>query len=103
MKRAILAAVVSIALVLAGAVALPTTDHAQAGLGGAAGNAGDANCDLEVDATDAALVLQYDAGLIAGFQECADPDADADQMINSIDAQLILQYSAGFIDGLPPL
>jgi hypothetical protein len=51
MKRAILAAVVSIALVLAGAVALPTTDHAQAGLGGAAGNAGDANCDLEVDAT----------------------------------------------------
>jgi hypothetical protein len=102
MMRVTLAIVTCGVLVLAGALALPAPDHAQAGLGGAAGNSGDANCDLEVTAADAALVLQYDAGLIAGFQECADPDADADQTINSIDAQLILQYSAGFIDALPP-
>ena len=63
--------------------------------------AGDANCDGTVDSTDAALVLQYDAGLFAsmGCQDAADVDGDG--AVNSLDAALILQYDAGLIDSLP--
>lgn len=96
MRTVTLALVMTVGLVLAGFLAVSVPGHVQAG------NSGDANCDLEVTATDAALVLQYDAGLITDFLICADPDANVDQTVNSIDAQLILQFSAGLIAALPP-
>ena len=63
---------------------------------------GDANCDGTVDSTDAALVLQLDAGLITSLA-CQDAaDVNDDGAVNSLDAALILQYDAGLIDSLGP-
>jgi hypothetical protein len=61
---------------------------------------GDANKDGTVNSIDAALVLQYSAGLIGSIN----PRADANQngTVNAIDATLILQYVAGLISHLPP-
>jgi len=69
---------------------------------GAPTNAGDANCSGSVNAIDAAIVLQFDAGLL-GAIPCAD-NADVNQngTVNTIDAALILQYDAGLLGQLPP-
>jgi hypothetical protein len=60
---------------------------------------GDVNKDGRVDAVDAALVLQYSAGLITSINPNADVNLNG--QINSIDAQLILQFVAGLINHLP--
>lgn len=63
---------------------------------------GDANCDGHVNSIDAALVLQYDAGLIHSLP-CPDlADVNQDSRINSLDASLILQYTAELLYRLPP-
>jgi hypothetical protein len=59
-------------------------------------DAGDANCDGEVNAIDASLVLQFTAGLIHSLS-CADADYDHNGEINALDAALILQKDAGLI------
>ena len=63
---------------------------------------GDVNCDGEVQAFDAALTLQYSAGLIE-FEEwqILAADVDGNGIIQAFDAALILQYSAGLIDEFP--
>ncbi len=61
---------------------------------------GDANKDGTVNSVDAALVLQYSAGLIGSINPRA--DANQDGTVNAIDATLILQYVAGLISHLPP-
>ena len=63
---------------------------------------GDANCDASVSSIDAALVLQFVAGLLSalGCEDAA--DANADGNVDSIDAALILQFGAGLLDALPP-
>ena len=60
------------------------------------------NCDGTVSSIDAALVLQFVAGLLSalGCEDAA--DASGDGSVNSIDAALILQYSAGLLASLPP-
>lgn len=60
---------------------------------------GDANKDGGTNAVDAALVLQFSAGLIPSTNASADVNEDG--ATNSIDAALILQFVAGIIDGLP--
>ena len=63
---------------------------------------GDASCDGNVNAIDAALILQFSAGLL-GALDCQDAaDVNGDGEINSIDAALILQFVAGLIDSLYP-
>ena len=58
---------------------------------------GDADCNGHTNAIDAALVLQYDAGL-TGLPVCpAYADFNSDMVINSIDAALILQFAAGLL------
>jgi hypothetical protein len=64
------------------------------------GMVGDANKDGVVTAVDAALVLQYSAGLIATINANADVNGDA--TINAIDSALILQFIADLIPNLPP-
>ena len=62
---------------------------------------GDANADGTTNSIDATLILQADAGLIAGVPNPAGADANLDEVINSIDATLILQFDAGLISSLP--
>ncbi|MBC8181331.1 carboxypeptidase regulatory-like domain-containing protein, partial [candidate division KSB1 bacterium] len=63
---------------------------------------GDVDGDGYVYSFDAALVLQYSAGLTT-FEEwqLIAGDVDGDGYVYSFDAALILQYSAGLIDEFP--
>lgn len=67
-----------------------------------AGQTGDVNCNGNVDAIDAALVLQFTAGLVGSLSCQENADANDDGTINAIDAALILQFSAGLVGTLPP-
>ena len=62
-----------------------------------AGRPGDVNCDNNVTAIDAALVLQFDAGLLRSLRCPQNGDLSRDGRINSLDAALILQRVAGLI------
>jgi hypothetical protein len=63
---------------------------------------GDANCSGDVNAIDAALVLQLVADIVDSLSCEANADANGDGSINAIDAALILQFTAGLVDQLPP-
>ncbi len=58
---------------------------------------GDADCSSSVSSIDAALVLQYDAGLLETLDCLAGADVNRDGTIDSIDAALILQDVAGLL------
>ena len=58
---------------------------------------GDVNDDGGVNAIDAALVLQYVAGLLGSLPNAQAADVNDDGRIDSVDAALILQYSAGLV------
>jgi len=64
------------------------------------GLVGDASCDGEVNAVDAALILQFDAGLIDELPCPEAADVNDSGQANAVDAALILQYVAGLIDDL---
>jgi Tol biopolymer transport system component len=61
---------------------------------------GDVNGDGIANSIDAALILQYGAGLLRSISPNADVNHDGS--VNSIDAALILQYTAGIVTCLPP-
>ena len=63
---------------------------------------GDANCDGTVNALDAALILQFSAGLLNSLPCPMGADANADGTVNALDAALVLQFSAGLLRSLPP-
>ena len=67
--------------------------------GGAhAGSAnGDASCDGTTNSIDAAIVLQFVAGLTTSLPCPAAADVNADGRLDTIDAALILQHTAGLI------
>ena len=59
---------------------------------------GDVNGDDKVDALDASLVLQHDAGLVTLKDDAlAAADVNGDKKIDALDASLILQFDAGLI------
>jgi hypothetical protein len=58
---------------------------------------GDADCSAVRDAVDAALVLQFRAGLIAGVACTLNADFNGDGEVTAVDALLILQLVAGLI------
>ena len=64
---------------------------------------GDVDCDGLITSIDAALVLQFDAGLIDELDCLHNADVNGDGNIDSVDALLILQHVAGLIDRWPPL
>ncbi len=68
----------------------------------AGASTGDSNCDGSINSIDAALILQYGAGLTSSLPCQEGADVDSDGSINSIDAALILQFTAGLVDSLPP-
>lgn len=60
---------------------------------------GDVNCDGEISAVDARIVLQYVAGLIEEFElNMFYADVNGDGNITAVDARLILQKVAGIIE-----
>ena len=63
---------------------------------------GDASCDGSVDSRDAALILQYDAGLLDSLPCPQAADADDSGSADATDAFLVLQLEAGLIDELRP-
>ncbi len=65
------------------------------------GGDGDVNCDGNVNSIDAALVLQFIAGLLPSFACPGGADVNESGDVNSIDTAIILQFSAGFIPSLP--
>jgi len=68
---------------------------------GPAAGSGDASCDGQVNAIDAAFVLQFSAVLLDELP-CEDAaDVNQDGTVNAIDASIVLQFSAGLIDELP--
>jgi len=69
-------------------------------LGGVPGLPGDANCDGVTNSLDAAIVLQYAAGLVDDLPCLEAADANGDGRVDAIDAALILQYDAGLLDQL---
>jgi len=62
---------------------------------------GDVNCDAQVDAVDATLILQFHVDLIHTLSCEGDGDVDRDGRVSSLDAALVLQYVAGLLDALP--
>jgi hypothetical protein len=62
---------------------------------------GDVNCDRAVSSVDAAVVLQFSAGLLGGLDCQENADVNHDGAIDSIDVALILQFSAGLLSSLP--
>lgn len=62
---------------------------------------GDVNCNGRVDSVDAALILQYDAGLVHSLPCAGNADANRDDRINAIDSALVLQVVAGLLGALP--
>ena len=68
----------------------------------ASGTVGDASCDDTVNAIDAALVLQFTAGLLETLPCQGNADANESGGVDAIDAALILQFVAGLVSNLPP-
>jgi Tol biopolymer transport system component len=63
---------------------------------------GDVNADHTVNAIDAAIILQYAAGLLSSPPGGSLGDVNHDGQTNAIDAALILQYAAGLLVQWPP-
>ncbi len=68
---------------------------------------GDPNGSKQIDASDAADILQYTADIAAGLEHNTVPDfqtaadVNTDGMINSVDANIILSYAAAAGSGSP--
>ena len=101
MKASVILAILLVvvaALIVASPTERPGSDTAHAG----SSLPGDANCDGIVNAIDAALVLQFSAGLLLGLPCPGNADANGDGIVNALDAALILQFAAGLIGEIGP-
>ena len=63
---------------------------------------GDTNCDGVVNPLDAALILQFAAGLVGTLLCQPNADVDSNGRIDVVDAAIILQFSAGLFGSFPP-
>jgi hypothetical protein len=62
---------------------------------------GDVDCNQQVSAIDALLILQLSAGLISSLLCEQNGDVNHSGGIDAVDAAIILQYDAGIIHSLP--
>lgn len=63
---------------------------------------GDANCNDVVDSIDAAIILQWNAGLLESLVCAERADTNKNGAVDSIDAALVLQFTAQLLSSLPP-
>ncbi len=63
---------------------------------------GDTSCDGVVNPLDAALILQFAAGMIPALPCPGGGDSNGDGVVNPLDAALVLRFSAGLIGNLSP-
>lgn len=63
---------------------------------------GDVNDDGHVNSVDAALILQYNAGLARTLPNLGSADVNHNGSVNSIDGALVLQYVAGLLTHFGP-
>ncbi len=84
------------------AAPVPTSTAMPAPTSTPPGLLGDVNGDGLINAIDAALVLQFSAGLLPALPSFDRSDVNLDGSVNAIDAALILQVTAGLLAGLPP-
>jgi len=66
------------------------------------GLVGDVNGDGAINAIDAALILQFGAGLLPALPNIDRADVNDDGTVNAVDAALILQFTAGLLPTLEP-
>ncbi|MEX0786323.1 MAG: dockerin type I domain-containing protein [Dehalococcoidia bacterium] len=66
-----------------------------------ASTAGDVNCSTSLDSVDAALILQFSAGLIGSLGCPANGDVNGDGNVNALDAVFVLQLIGGLISAFP--
>ncbi len=79
---------------------VPTNTAVPAPTSTPAGLLGDVNSDGRIDAIDAALVLQFSAGLLPALPSQDQADVNGNGMVDAIDAALILQFTAGLLTTL---
>lgn len=82
------------------ATSVPTSTSVPAPTSTPPGLRGDVNGDGNINAIDAALVLQFSAGLLPALPSFDRADVNGDGSVNAIDAALILQFSAGLLTTL---
>ncbi|MCI0855945.1 MAG: hypothetical protein J4N98_04590 [Chloroflexi bacterium] len=82
------------------ATSVPTSTPVPAPTSTPPGMRGDVNGDGGINAIDAALVLQFSAGLLPALPSFDRADVNGDGSVNAIDAALILQFSAGLLTTL---
>lgn len=59
------------------------------------------SCDAVTNSVDAALILQFEAGL--ADLPCPEGGLiNGDDVVNSVDAELVLQFDVGLLDSLAP-
>ena len=82
------------------ATPVPTSTAALAPTATPSGLLGDVNDDGRIDPIDAALVLQFSAGILPVLPTFDRGDVNQDGTVNAIDAALILQFAAGLLTTL---
>ena len=82
------------------ATSVPTSTAALAPTATPSGLLGDVNDDGRIDPIDAALVLQFSAGILPVLPTFDRGDVNQDGTVNAIDAALILQFAAGLLTTL---
>ena len=95
------AIVIMVLIIAALSVLVWSPDESDRSAHAGSNSTGDANCDGTINSIDAAIILQFNAGLLAVLPCPENADANGDGTINSVDSVLILQHTVGYFHESP--